>query len=788
MINQETKTISYFRATAGYFWKWADNGSVVEFANGRTICYQEDLNFILEALELSRDIHLGTVLLVLCACKDNYETLFEPEVHLRPLGYRPGYLEAEHLLAKQLVQQALDLMKLVNALPFSYRSGISRVALCQAVLAGKENSDVRPLKSLLQTFRSGALDDAIFNKNFDFGFTVLQSDLMPLASALDELKNTAALEMKLRTGMAEIPAPVDIPLPAPVPDELMAQLESDIKTVGLARLAKRITAALNIPMHLAGSSDQSIGGVSDISNRGHFDKLLLSELAQDDLLLTARLANNEALFLQREELPNNVHQEWHVLLDTTLKMWGTPRVFALASALAFSENRKQDRMKAWALGGKGYGPMDLTSKEGIISTLEKLDPALGCGPQLKKLMAEQAAPQGKYILITGGQYRLDAEFQQAFATIRDQLDYLVEVGRDGQITMFETRGKKHKIVNRALIDLEETLWNRRSTILQKRNMAGLPAMLQQTEFPLLFPASKIKFKHDSIFKCGTGQTIIITQDRRVLYWTIKDEGGRELIEQIEPGDSFWGESPRYVYLLIRNLQEAYVKIYQVDMANISIMVHNIEKIKAQEVRFAKGLFYITRENDVILVDPQSGHTKPADLGRKDVKTLQVTAHFQVLNQIKKLVNNGYSVINSAKNIYVHTAGKIFIDQRELNLAANDRHLSWKENSLAAVQWVKPLKQENIELAHLPYLKFTKFSWADGSEAVLDSRGLLHLKSADANIAECSVILVVDQPTACWSADGKITGSPYFTGNRQAGVMLAGDFYRDYIDSFIKRLK
>src|SRR5476651_601836 len=190
MTEQENGTIHYFQGKKGYFWKWAEAGNVLEFANGRTICYRDDLVFILDSLKISGEIGIGTVLLLLCACKDNYDTLFEPTGYLHKLAYLSGYKPVEHAMAKELTRQAHDLMTLVNGLPFEYRSGIKRVALCQAVLEGFKKPTDRALKSILKTFRGGSLDELIFNRSLDFGFTVLQTDLMPLALALEQFKDT----------------------------------------------------------------------------------------------------------------------------------------------------------------------------------------------------------------------------------------------------------------------------------------------------------------------------------------------------------------------------------------------------------------------------------------------------------------------------------------------------------------------------------------------------------------------------------------------------------------------
>ena len=100
-------------------------------------------------------------------------------------------------------------------------------------------------------------------------------------------------------------------------------------------------------------------------------------MLMDDHLLTARLANNEALFLQRETTPDNATQELVVFMDVTLKMWGMPRVMAIATALAFREGKQRNqKLQVWAIGGTESRLLDMDSKAGIISALERLDPAL----------------------------------------------------------------------------------------------------------------------------------------------------------------------------------------------------------------------------------------------------------------------------------------------------------------------------------------------------------------------------------------------------------------------------
>jgi hypothetical protein len=53
-------------------------------------------------------------------------------------------------------------------------------------------------------------------------------------------------------------------------------------------------------------------------------------------------------------------------------------------------------------------------------------------------------------------------------------------------------------------------------------------------------------------------------------------------------------------------------------------------------------------------------------------------------------------------------------------------------------------------------------WSDGSEAFLDSRGLLHLRSSDRTVPETTIVLR-DGEVAGWCSDGRLWGARYYIG-------------------------
>jgi hypothetical protein len=83
------------------------------------------------------------------------------------------------------------------------------------------------------------------------------------------------------------------------------------------------------------------------------------------------------------------------------------------------------------------------------------------------------------------------------------------------------------------------------------------------------------------------------------------------------------------------------------------------------------------------------------------------------------------------------------------------------------------------------LQLWRARFFDGSVAVLDRRGLLHLRSSDASIPDCTIVLW-QGPTAGWSAVGRVWGPDYFLG--QGTATRAEVIARDVIGPFVERLR
>ncbi|MES2110824.1 MAG: hypothetical protein V4577_18855 [Bacteroidota bacterium] len=146
MVDGITTAVDYFSAHEGYFWHWAEHGRVIEFANKRTICYREDLTYLLDKLPGEVRFPLGSILLLLCACKDGWESNFEAEQQLMRVSVVQGFTSANYAAAAQMKNSAYAFLKIVNSLPATERTGLRRTALISDIAATIGNDASLPAR------------------------------------------------------------------------------------------------------------------------------------------------------------------------------------------------------------------------------------------------------------------------------------------------------------------------------------------------------------------------------------------------------------------------------------------------------------------------------------------------------------------------------------------------------------------------------------------------------------------------------------------------------------------
>ncbi|WP_010582785.1 hypothetical protein [Schlesneria paludicola] len=322
----------------------------------------------------------------------------------------------------------------------------------------------------------------------------LQHNLRPLLNGLKEI-TARALKLRKETGLDVEPGPalIDFVVEQQAVRSLLQELVLDDELSGLSQLARNLSAVVQLPRAILDSDELPLGGVSDLTNRGTLDRMLLSELAHDDLMLATRVALNEALYLRREVQPGHPSERCHVLIDSGLRMWGVPRVFATAVALSLASTRDpQSSLSAYRASEASIIPVDLSTREGLIAHLGALEPDVQPGRALPEFFARisQSKFTGDAVLVTTEMVLNDPEFQRALAGETCPRFYLATVNREGEFQLCSHGPRGRKCHTSLKLDLNQIL---NAPAMSDRNLIdstvdpNLPALFRVHPFPFRLP-------------------------------------------------------------------------------------------------------------------------------------------------------------------------------------------------------------------------------------------------------------------------------------------------------------
>jgi hypothetical protein len=551
--------IAYLIPRRERFWRWATGSLNAEWRDGRTIAFRQELVEVLGHLAPLGLPPLGAVLMVLAACRDSwgaadnvgrllsgYSSAFEDDLKGVPKSLGLIISAVVPAAVRMDVRAVVEELDRVAGLPAEVRANMrGKRAIVETVFEGLSRS-VPPgdadaiVRALSEGFdperlcEGGASDD---------GFAQLGGELESLRVGLARV-DAERLRLRLRTGLDQTvgPASIDLPDAAKVRD-LLSRLRDDAELAGVTRLARNLLAAIHVPRALAAPQDLPVGGVSDLTNRGQLDRLLVSELAHDDLTLTTRIALNEALYLRREAPRSAPPHDRMIIIDTGIRLWGIPRVFALGVALALAAScEPKARVRAFRSAGKDAPSTDLTTREGLLVQLEALDPAPHPGEAVRAMFTDIKLPGDgtDLMIVTHADVAADPEFLRVLYEIDGEREWhLATVTADGAFCLERIGRAGRRTLCTAQISLDEVLaaadGKRPPTRLRDPSAdPTLPVIFSLDPFPLLLPAQADARRAIVSQRHGL---LAVTSDGRLMRWTSDRRGADELHPAVPPGKS-----------------------------------------------------------------------------------------------------------------------------------------------------------------------------------------------------------------------------------------------------------
>lgn len=509
-------TQDYAFYSEAYLWEWADDGEVLALRNGHTIAYSA---FVEETMGLLAPEGLpafGVLLLALYATNGAANAPLDAVFALVD-----AHLHASHSYRKPLTD-ARRFLELLQQLPPEWRTGRNRFQVFRAIFENAHNkwSPVRA-RAACARFARLRRNPELRVPRPGFPREVYYNDFRTLELLLRRFPDQDTI-IQAALALPDVDAPVleSVPPPQKAPEQrdyLEELLERPV-SFPVAALVRRLWSGLHIPHHQAHPSRQPLGGVSDLANKGSFDRLLLTEFANDDTVFASRLANNEALFLNREIPPERDNRERVLLIDVSIRNWGTPRTIAFALLLAIARHPRTDIPCRAFLLGRGYLPLRFGTPLELVDALHYLDPVAHAGEGLQAFLeSKEAGPDSELLYISASELASVPAVQRAIGEHLRRFQYWLYTDDQGGIDLYARQGTTRRLLQRLKLPLEE-LWKKApGEEPLKPQPVPVPVQveegLKKKSYPLLVPAAD---NYRYLLQADPHTALLITRENEVL--------------------------------------------------------------------------------------------------------------------------------------------------------------------------------------------------------------------------------------------------------------------------------
>ncbi|MCA9075771.1 MAG: hypothetical protein KDA93_12105 [Planctomycetaceae bacterium] len=648
MSDTKLSPIAYLTPSEDSFWRWSEGMKAAEWLDGTTIAFPEEIVEILNRLRSDRLPSFELILLLVAACRNNW---------------REGDRDVARLL-KRLVsfptpminiwsEEVVNRLHQMNELPGPLRETTAAKAELASIVFEHFPQGLEAISS--EAVVSAWNEGLAFHNDADvtirkWSGTTLMVALRAMADGLGRV-DAESLALRLRTGLDSMPAQTPLPIEEDEPEpfeplstvrELMEELKDDPELGGLVRLARNLMAVVSLPRAIVDHDDLPMGGVSDITNRGPLDRLLISELAYDDQTLMTRVALNEALYLRRETPPAEPPRQRVLLLDNGLRMWGVPRVYQTAVALSLAATTDaHTETFAFRAEADDVVPVELRTREGLIAHLESLQTEAHPGDALDQFAESFDAATADVVLITGNDVLADAEFRRLLHESDLNATYLAGVSRDGRFELSLHSPRGDKPLKQAVLDVDKLLEPPRrpvTPLIDPGRSIEYPAIFRVEPFPLRLSHPE---RPEATWHVPDHGTLVLTHDRRLILWDEPERGGRQLTDTAPKGDLLWWDlvpSSGYVRAVIGKQHTGHMFLIETEFYREML---DVKRIDLQHPHFQRvvehgGVLFVIRQGIVDVHSLSDGsHLKslaiPRHLTLRDGRFFQSSGSWHALS-------------------------------------------------------------------------------------------------------------------------------------------------------------
>ncbi|WP_276877508.1 hypothetical protein [Chryseobacterium joostei] len=731
---------AYFQSYENYFWEWktdedipGDSGyndnNLISVPGVGAIAYRPYIIEILKELQPQGWPPFGALLMVLYAMQDGYINFAGPLRHTTKL-YSVGNFEFN-------AEREIEFLEKIKALPTIYKQKQNKIILLQTLFKnGHNRTSSTTAEAILKVYYKRPQELVYSADQQHAGPSTLNKDLA--AMDLNKRFPTTQSIIDAMKGFMEEPElddkVIEEEATADTNKDFIRELIEQPKTFQVGSLIKRIWSGLKIPMRHLSPGEQPIGGIADITNKGDFHRMLLSEFANEDDVFMNRVANNEALYIQREIPPEENIFERIILIDTSLRNWGTPKVLAFASAIAVIKHPKaHSECRVFALGQAGI-PISLNKVEDVIENLNQVSPILEVSEALEKFFIEERTEKDiEVFFITHEENIADEKVQKVIHQHSDRLKFLVTTSSEGEINFYKHHKGARKHIQKIKLPLQE-LWANPP----QQKTAGINLDGKKTELPLNYPilyptpVNKIaQFLYE-------GEFFILSSKKQLLKTYLSDNyydrhyyeyyktyhGCEILFENIsvKPTGRFALAKNRQQHFILCQYQPAKKLISKLNLNTKEYSEQNVTGLNIPDsynlIYFGKSFYLHQFANPLLYKINIEGNISVETISGKDKEIEKNNAKAEA--EVAKLSQTGLKIINSFNKIGINSQNNLVFSGCEIS-NVYDNTLSLYKNRFE----IKIFAEQNRN----------KFTFPDGSEVIADYRGMLTFRSSNKGIDE-----------------------------------------------------
>ncbi|KMQ67707.1 hypothetical protein ACM39_12710 [Chryseobacterium sp. FH2] len=785
----------YFQSYENYFWEWTtdedvpdasgyNENNLISIPKVGAIAYRAYVIEVLKALKIGFP-SFSSLLLTLYATQDgciDFNEILAPVKNF--------YGSGEDV--RKVIDETTEFLEKIKVLPKAYKQGQNRIILLHSLFLNTSgirissgNSELilgryrkRPHKISECAVKKYATPSFVVN---DLGIFIYLNRRFPTAESVIDILKDEIEDLNLEEEIVEDDATVESGN-----RDFIQELIEEPKTFQVGSLIKRIWSGLKIPMKHLSPGEQPIGGISDMTNKGELHRMLLSEFANEDEIFISRIANNEALFIQREIPPEENIFERIILIDTSLKNWGTPKVLAFASTIAIIKHPKaHSECKVFALG-KRIIPISLDNIEDVVENLNQVSGILDVSPVLEEFFQKERTEKDLEVFFITNEENLDNEnLQKVIHENRNRLKFVVTTSSDGELNFYKHHKGTKKHIQKILLPLQE-LWANPPKRKIKNNVSvngsKTPVPLN---YPLLFPTPKQRIA-TFLYE---GEFYILTNKKQLLKTYLSDNYYNKNIylnSSIHRGSEVLVENisvkPKGQFALAKDKAGRYVLCqYQPDKKLLSKLNLNTKEyselnVTGQNIPLNFRLIYFNRSFylyqdgfPTIFKINIEGHISieqmemNEDIDRRDVRNI---------TELARLSNGGTNILSNFGKIGINEAQELVVSKLAL-IRQFDNVYNFHKNY--------------IDIEVLASQDKNKFTFEDGSEIITDPRGMLTFMSSNKHIPTF-YMPSTHYGYLALATEKDFGGSEYYLPkNSRLKVKEMDEMYSDYMKVFIKHI-